>query len=177
MADEDTQQEQETPDKKEPPRKRGILLPVSAAIVALAAAGGGVFLARTMMIQTAQGESPAPVAPPAPVETALTDFAYYEIDPITVNLDEPRMARYIRMAVTLAFKNDDFNQASKVLEQRKPELKSMLTEHLVGCTIEDVRGKQNFNRLRREIQDRFNERFWPDKPLIHHVIFKEFAVQ
>lgn len=169
MTDEETTQGAPVDQKK-----RGVFLLATVAVVAVAAAAGGVFMARSM-IQSAQGESPS--APPKPLEPALDDFSYYELEPITVNLDEPRMARYIRMAVTLAFRNEDLNQASKALELRKPELKSMLTEHLVGCTIEDVRGKQNFNRLRREIQDKFNERIWPDKPLIHHVIFKEFAVQ
>lgn len=164
-------------------KKTGILLLAGLLVVGVGAAFGGVLVARSMLQKAqAQGEpttQPAGAATAAQPAAAAPDqeYRYYDIEPIIVNLDEPRMARYVRVAAILAFRAEDHGHAQKTLDQRKPELKNLLTEVLVGCTVEDVRGKQNFNRLQREIQDKFNDRFWPEKPLIHHVIFKEFAVQ
>jgi flagellar basal body-associated protein FliL len=105
-------------------------------------------------------------------------FGYIDFEPITVNLNEPRLARYVRATVTLALKEDSEKAAAAAIEKKKPELKNYLTVYLAGCTLEDVRGPRNLNRIRREMQDALNDQLWPDgKGLIDHVLFKEFAVQ
>jgi flagellar basal body-associated protein FliL len=64
------------------------------------------------------------------------------------------------------------------VDKRLPELKNWLAVYLAGRTLDEVRGAQSLNRVRREICDAFNEQIWPQQPpRIHHVLLKEFAVQ
>lgn len=113
-----------------------------------------------------------------PAKLSPGSSAYYDLEPIIVNLDEPRLARYIRASIVLSIKPENHKKVSNLIEQRKPELKSFLTVYLAGCTLEDVRGPKNLNRIRREILNAFNDQLFPGtKPLIDEVLFKEFAVQ
>ncbi len=106
------------------------------------------------------------------------DFAYIDFEPIVVNLDEARLARYIRTAITLAVVQADHKEADRVIQRSMPEVRSWLTIKLAGCSLENVRGEKNLTRLCREIADALNARLWPnERPLIHHVLLKEVAVQ
>ena len=106
------------------------------------------------------------------------EFGYYDFEPIIVNLDEPRLARYIRVTITLVIKAENHDAAKAALDKRKPELKNWLTTYFASCTLDNVRGAPSMNRLRREILDAFTQQLWPNqKPLIEQVLFKEFAVQ
>lgn len=106
------------------------------------------------------------------------EYTYIDFAPITVNLDEPRLARYVRATIIIATKNSHADQTKPAIEKKMKELHNWLTVYLAGRKLEDVRGEKNLNRIRREIQDSFNEQLWPGKPpMIDHVLFKEFAVQ
>lgn len=106
------------------------------------------------------------------------DFRYIDLDPIIVNLNEPRLARYVRAAITITLKKENEKTAKKVIEANMPKLKNWLTLNLAGRTLEDVRGTKNLNALARDIQDAFNQQLWPDQPpQIEGILFKEFAVQ
>jgi len=106
------------------------------------------------------------------------EFGYYDFEPIIVNLDEPRLARYIRVTITLVIKAENHAAAKVALDRHKPELKNWLTTYFASCTLDNVRGAASLNRLRREILDAFTQQLWPDqKPLVEQVLFKEFAVQ
>jgi flagellar basal body-associated protein FliL len=125
-------------------------------------------------------ETPAK-APPAKESTSKEkgkdEFTYYDFEPIVVNLDEPRLARYIRITLTLAIRAENLEAAKAILDKKKPELKNWVTTFFSSCTLDQVRGAANLNRLRREILDAFSQQLWPDqKPLIDHILFKEFAV-
>jgi len=158
------------------------LVVCAAAVVVSAGAGFGV--ARFLV-----GQGPAPAAAdtppvvelppePAPAAAPAPDaFSYYDFEPIVVNLDEPRLTRYIRITLTLAIRAENREAALVVIEKNKPELKNWLTVFFASCTLEQVRGAANLNRLRREILDAFCQQLWPDqKPLINHILFKEFAI-
>jgi flagellar basal body-associated protein FliL len=170
---------------------------VSAGIVLVAAGAGYLaahlsgFLARAGPAQAA-AESPkpetetAPGAPEAKPEakpegekgnSKAKEFAYFDFEPVIANLDEPRLARYVRVAVTLAIRADNLAAAGPVLEKKKPQLKHWLTVYFSSCKLDDVRGATNLNRIQREILDALNDELWPgQKPLIDQVLFKEFAV-
>lgn len=106
------------------------------------------------------------------------DFRYIDLDPIIVNLNEPRLARYVRAAITITLKKENEKTAKKIIEANMPKLKNWLTLNLAGRTLEDVRGTKNLNALARDIQDAFNQQLWPDQPpRIEGILFKEFAVQ
>jgi flagellar basal body-associated protein FliL len=71
----------------------------------------------------------------------------------------------------------DESAATKAIEAAKPTLINQLTVYLAGCSLEDVRGPKNMNRMRREMLDIINSVVWPDqRPLVVDVLFKEFAV-
>jgi flagellar basal body-associated protein FliL len=174
--------------------KKVPLFVLLCAAAALAAGGAGYGVA--VLVGPSQAgaapttEEPAPAAAPqhggghgeaaagAPGTPAGDEFVYYEFEPIVVNLDEPRLARYVRVSITLAIKPENALAAKAILERRKPELKNWLTVFFASCTLEEARGSANLNRLRREILDNFSQQLWPDQPsMINHVLFKEFAVQ
>jgi len=159
---------------------------IFAAGVLILAAGAGYGVALLMPAshpgpaQAEAGATPAPAAEPPPAPTAeatKADFIYYDFEPIVVNLDEPRLARYVRATITLAIKPANHETAKAILDRRKPELKNWLTLYFANCTLDNVRGAASLNRVRREILDAFCQQLWPDqKPLIDHVLFKEFGV-
>jgi len=115
-----------------------------------------------------------------PIEVSAAgsdDFAYYDLD-LTCNLNEPRMARYIRATISLAFRKEHASAVRQILEKRQTELKSWLIRYFADCTLEEVRGAKNLNRILREIRDHYNEMLWPNgKPLIVKVDYKSWAVQ
>jgi len=158
-----------------------IWLLVLVAVVALCA-GGGLYMGHA--IKSAQASEPqgasgaAGAAGAAAPLTAPDAYQYFDIEPITINLDEPRLARYVRATITLAFDAKNDAEVRRQVEKRMPELKNWLAVYLAGRTLDEVRGAQSLNRVRREICDAFNEQIWPQQPpRIHHVLLKEFAVQ
>ena len=186
MADENENQDQEAQtdaeaDSPEAAAQSGSMLWIVLSVgVVVVAAGAGFAVSRLLnrpqQAAAAPQESPDEPKPPLPV--AGGDYSYHELDPITVNLDGPRLDRYIRARITLAFRPEDFDESTALIKKKKPELVSWLSAYLAGCSLEEVRGTRNQNRLMREIKDAFNERLWPDRrPRIDQVLFTEFAVQ
>lgn len=105
-------------------------------------------------------------------------MAYLDFDTIQVNANDPRMTRYIRAVITVGVKEADKNTVKEAIEKTRPQLRDWLNTYFASCSIEDVRGPKNHNRIRRELADGFNSRIWPDgRPLVQMVLFKEFFVQ
>lgn len=185
MAEEEEKETGESKKKSgglSPKLKIIIVAGLAVAIIGISAGVGG-FMARSAAAAAAPPQAPQ-ATQPAAEETATgetkTDvqYTYYEMEPTLVNLDEPRLARYIRASIVLAVKGENFKAVSELVEKKKPELKSWLTVYLAGCSLEDVRGPKNLNRICREVREAFNEQLWPgSKPLIEKVLLKEFAVQ
>jgi len=123
-------------------------------------------------------ETPTEALPEPKSAEETENYAYKDLEPITVNLDEPRLARYVHATVTLAIPQEDFEKASALIDEQTRVLRDWLTVYLTSLTLDDVRGPANLNRIRREILDAFNQELWPEgKPLIRKVLFKEFAVK
>ncbi|MFO8014494.1 MAG: flagellar basal body-associated FliL family protein [Phycisphaerae bacterium] len=188
----ETRPPEDAADGTEPPRKRRLFFILCAA-VAVAAGGAGyavAFLtggegpltpasAEAGENQTTESEAAAPDELPAPKPAEDAEhYAYKDLEPLTVNLDEPRLARYVHATITLGVAQEDFEAASQRIDAETRVLRDWLTVYLTSLTLEDVRGAANLNRIRREILDAFNQELWPDgKPLIRKVLFKEFAVK
>jgi flagellar FliL protein len=187
MADEPEEQAAEAVDEAEggegedQPVSRLWLLILAAAVVL--GAGSGFGTARLLLgfggpPPARQDQAPAAEPQPGSEQQGQGDLAYYDFEAIVANLDEPRLARYIRATITVAIRAEDYKVATELIDKKQPELRSWLTVYLSGCTLEDVRGPKNLNRIRREIQDAFNQQLWPNaRPLIEMIFFKEFAVQ
>ncbi|KPJ76841.1 MAG: hypothetical protein AMK72_06020 [Planctomycetes bacterium SM23_25] len=146
-------------------------------IVLAAAAGYGT----GTLLSGAGAETTEPQPQPAekvqPDTADQTQYKYKDFETITVNLDEPRLARYVRATITVAVEPEHYGEVEGLLDTKMPVLRDWLTVYLASCTLDDVRGSANLNRIRREICDAFNQRLWPDqKPKIHDVLFKEFTI-
>ena len=183
---------EETTDTAAPPRKGKLFLFLCAG-VALATGGAGyavaVFTAGESPLAPASaqaGEEQPTEAEPAAADDAAAakpaeeadNYIYKDLESITVNLDEPRLARYVHATITLAILQEDFEAAAQRIDGENRVLRDWLTVYLTSLTLDDVRGAANLNRIRREILDAFNQELWPEsKPLIRKVLFKEFAVK
>jgi len=97
---------------------------------------------------------------------------------VVVNLDEGRMSRYLRVAVTLQVpKSQELSFKTKV-DAKKILLRNWLLSKISDLDLEDIRGAAGQNRLRREIRDHFNSVLCPDGyDQIYDVLFEEFNVQ
>ena len=153
-----------------------VLIPVG--VVLFSAAAG--FLATRLI-----GGSPSSAQASAG-EEALTppqnndsgDYVYFPLEPIIVNLNEPRLARYIRATLILVFNKDESEDAIEIVTKKLPTIRSRLILYLSNCSLEDVRGAEKLNGILRDIQDSANDWLWPNgKPLIVRVDYSEWAVQ
>ena len=104
---------------------------------------------------------------------------YYDMEPVLVNLNEPSVSRYVRIALTLEFGNGLAEKDGvPFLDQRKPLLKNWLTLFMSNRTIEDIRGETNLRRVQTQITDMFNQGLFADqKPCLKRVLFKELSIQ
>lgn len=162
-------------------RPLGKLLKFAALCLGIIALAGAAGYGTGTLLSGADAETTPPE--PQPAESAESDaddqtqFQYKDFEPITVNLDEPRLARYIRATITVAIANGDFDEIGTLLDDKMPLLRDWLTGYLASCTLDDVRGSANQNRIRREIFDAFNQQLWPDQtPKIAKILFKEWTV-
>lgn len=149
-------------------------------IVVVACAASGFYIGSMLKSAEASPNDAAPriASPPDASGEDGEGYSYYDLEPITINLDEPRLARYVRATITLAYEPRHEADVLTQLERRMPELKNWLAVYLAGLTLDEVRGAQSLNRVRREIGEAFNQQIWPQQPpKIHHVLLKEFAVQ
>jgi flagellar basal body-associated protein FliL len=106
-------------------------------------------------------------------------WIYDAMEPVLANLDEPGVTRYVRVTVSLEISPEmDQEKGKAFLDQRMMLLRDWLTTYFAGLSLEDVRGSRNLNRIKRDVQDQFNELLFPGtKPFVRQVLFREFAVQ
>ena len=176
-------EEQAASEAQEPPRKGTFRLIMLITVVVLASAAG----AATAVLLSGPGESEQPIESDQDLMNEyLNDrddatYDYYDFPAITTNLDEVRLGRHIQVTLRLAIPKHNekiVKQARADIEARQEELHSWLTVYFAGCTLDNLRGSGNLNRILREIRQEFNDRLWRDKkPLIHHVLFKDYKVQ
>jgi flagellar basal body-associated protein FliL len=105
------------------------------------------------------------------------EYAYKELEAITVTLNERRGNRYLRCTMLLKIKKPDEKVVNTMLEKNKAEIQDWLLRYLSSLTVSDVLGQKNINRVRRRIGDEMNELLWPQgRPRIVEVLLKEFNV-
>lgn len=97
---------------------------------------------------------------------------------IVVNLDEGRMSRYLRIAITMQIPKSAETEFKTKVEAKKILLRNWLLSKISDLNLDDIRGAAGQNRLRREIRDEFNNVLCPDGyDQIYDVLFEEFNVQ
>lgn len=124
----------------------------------------------------AHGSHEAPAA--AKEEHGGTGGGYVPFGEVVANLDDNRMMRYVRAKFSLSVEKKDCEAVAHVVEENRTVLKNWLIGYLQNKQVEEVRGTEGFNRIRREIQERFNEMLFPDgHGKVREVLFEEFNVQ
>jgi len=97
---------------------------------------------------------------------------------VVVNLNDGRMTRYLRIAVTLQVPKSKELEITELLENKKVLLRNWLLSLISDKDLEEIRGAAGQNRMRREIRDHFNDVLFPDGlDQIYDVLFEEFNVQ
>ena len=97
---------------------------------------------------------------------------------VVANLDDNRMMRYVRAKFSLAVEKRESQSVQHVIEENKTILKNWLIGYLQNKQIEEVRGTEGFNRVRREIQEQFNQMLFAEgDERIKEILFEEFNVQ
>lgn len=127
----------------------------------------------------APADSVEPGGPKTPSEvlTAENTLAI-QFGEVTVNLDEGRMNRYLRLKISVLIAKEDEKKVTEELVVKTAVLKNWLLSHLSDKTLDEIRGKAGQNMLRREIRSEFNETLFSDRrDRIYDVLFEEFNVQ
>jgi len=157
--------------------KLRLLIPVGVVVISVAA---GFLVTRLTGGSTASTQASAQDDSYATAQRddGKGEYEYFPLEPIIVNLNEPRLARYIRATLTLVIRKEHSKDAIKVIEKKLPTVRSRLILYLSNCSLEEVRGAENLNRILRDIQDSMNDWLWPNgRPLIVRVDYSEWAIQ
>jgi flagellar basal body-associated protein FliL len=166
------------PDLESTAKKKVLMFGAVLLVTMGCAAGAGYLISRLVHGGGAEGGQAGRPASTRPADSAEEPMSYVNLDPIIVNANEPKLQRFIRAVITLAVTKENASAVSELVNKRKDEVKNWLVTYLAGCSLEEVRGPKNLNRVRREILDMLNEQFWPNqRPRIGNVLFKEFQVQ
>ncbi len=81
---------------------------------------------------------------------------FLAIDPIVANLDEGRLTRYIRVSIVLSIEDGQKQSALTALAEIDPKIKDWIYGFLSDKTLDDVRGRDNQQKLRVDIQAGIN---------------------
>ena len=141
------------------------------AVVAAAGGAAGGYVVGGLIAAPSEASAAADATQAEPSEP---EYAYLEVGPVSGNLNDPRMGRVFKVTLRVKARKDVFGRVERAIGDHEPELHDWLMGYFASCTMDEVVGGQNFNRIRREIREAFNARLWPDgKPLIDDVLFKD----
>lgn len=168
--------EQETEEVVEEPKSgKGNLIVM--IVVILLAIGGGVM---TPFVVEKLSAEPPPVEktetiPPPDLEE---EVEYIPFDEVTVNLDEARFSRYLKINFSLQVAKSQRAEIEAEITAKDVVFKNWLQIHLAEKSTEDLSGTYGRNAVRREMQDYFNKVLFEDGiERIQDVLFNEFHVQ
>jgi flagellar FliL protein len=158
-----------------PVKKKGPGAIVWLLLLVVAAIGGFAvpFLLPDSTSTSATEEDEVPFEMRSDEETISIPFG-----DVTVNLDEGRMNRYLRLKIAVLIAKEEEQIVTEAITAKTAILKSWLLSHLSDKTLEEIRGTAGLNMLRREIRREFNETLFSDRrDRVYDVLFEEFNVQ
>ena len=176
MADEEQKAEEQA--EGESSEKKGGLggaLVMGAVVLGSGGAGFAVpYLAPGLVTaQEAEGQEVE-----SPAKLPEEEQAYIEFEGLSVNLDEGRLNRYLRVSFSLLVDKSKELEITAEVEKKKLKLKNWLLSYLADKSMDEIRGAAGLNRVRREVQDHFNEVLFPDgNDGINDILFNEFNIQ
>lgn len=163
----------DTPTTEAKPKKM-LLINILVSSVLGFVCGGLGFALFTYVLPSANGTSSAAEVAEAVDETP----AFVPFGEVVVNLADQRMSRYLRLKITMQVYGSDVEQATADVELHQAILRNWLLGYLSNLQLEDIRGAAGQNRIRREVQNKFNDVLSPDGvDVVHDILFEEFTVQ
>jgi flagellar basal body-associated protein FliL len=168
----------DTAEESEPQESSGMMMKLLVwLVVATLAVGGGI--ATPFVISTfASSEDAAVEEESMPEPDPEEEVEFIDFDEVTVNLDEARFSRYLRINFSLQVAKSQRMEIEEKILAKTTIFKNWIQVQVAEKTTEDLRGKYGRNRLRREIHDYINKELFPDGiERIQDVLFREFHVQ
>jgi flagellar basal body-associated protein FliL len=165
-------------DEAENPKRSGSLGKVVLWLVVIVVAiGGGLatpFVVGELISASNSSKTPQQLPKPDPEEPS----EFIEFGEVTVNLDEARFSRYLRLNFSLQVAKSQKLEIEEKVKSQKIVFENWIQVHLADKTTEDLVGKFGRNRVRREMLDFFNKSLFDDGiERIQDVLFKEFHIQ
>lgn len=100
------------------------------------------------------------------------------MEPVIVNLSSQSLNRYLRVRVALQVSQEDELVVAHLVEQNRVALRDWLITHLAGKTVDDLRGTEGINHLRKEVDEQFGQILSSDgDTMLQRVVFDEFNPQ
>lgn len=119
------------------------------------------------------GEEEA-MAEPDPDE----EVEFIPFDEVTINLDEARFSSHLLINFSLQVAKSQRAEIEAKIQAKSIVFKNWMQIHLAEKSREDLEGRFGRNRVRREMQDFFNQELFDDGiERIQDVLFEEFLVQ
>ena len=169
--------EHETDEAESPKRKGSMGKVLLWLVVTIVAIGGGIatpFVVGELISSAGNSKDTQELPKPDPDE----ESEFIEFGEVTVNLDEARFSRYLRMNFTLQVAKSQKLEIEAKVESQKIIFENWIQVHLADKTTEDLVGKFGRNRVRREMLDFFNKSLFDDGiERVQDVLFKEFHIQ
>ena len=160
------------------PKRKGLAVALLATGAIAGAAGAGVPLLLRLE-HPPDSHTVAAEPQPATHEPLTAERAeFIPFGDITVNLNEGRLNRYLRLKIALQVDKLQVEKVTQAIEKQKLVLRNWLLSHLSDKDQEQIRGAAGQNLLRREIRERFNALLFDDGyDRIYDVLFEEFNIQ
>ncbi len=113
-----------------------------------------------------------------PIPDPSSEIGFVEFNEQIININDPRFSRYLKLSFSLQVSKPQVDAVKTLVEERNDLLVNWLIGHIADKKIEELRGKQGANQLRREIHDSFNQILFTDGiERIQDVLYKDFNVQ
>ncbi len=168
-----------------PKKKGGKLKFIVAAVLAIAAGAALPMFVNVPALLGKTTEAEASEAHAAGHTKAKKKTAHAEekltpvpFGDVTVNLAEERMTRYLRVKIVLLVEEEAEATVTAMLEKKKAAMKGWLIGHIAGKTVKDAQGTVGYNRLKREILERFEDILYPNgHGTLKEIAFEEYLIQ
>jgi len=152
------------------------------------AAGGGFFASLTFRASAAPKGAAADnrrpetlIIPEDKPKEAIEpdDLVDVKMEPVTTNLGDEGSRRFVKVAITLSVNKGREDEVAELITKKKAAvIKNWLIAYFSELKLSEVKGPKHRNKMRREIEDAFNQMLWPDEPpVIRQVWFEEFMIQ
>ena len=175
-ADDSTNEEGDTPKKKGGLKK--LLIWIVVAVIGI---GAGFATPIMLMSGPTEIDEPQENTLPEnqlPVPDPGEEVDFLPFNEVVVNFNDPRASRYLKLKFSLQVAKSQADDITKLLEEKHDILINWLIGHIADKRVEDIRGTQGTNRLRREIHDSFNGLLFSDGiERIQDVLFQELNIQ